>query len=713
MKKAVLDGLIFAGASALALNVSATVWYEPAPGEDGRSWMRATGWSNKTLPTLDSEAVSVNNAALTPGDPLVIPASSAACANSLVIGSMADRTIGLKMESGASLRTKLSFALGEKQDASAGHGVFTMNGGTWYVCSDGWGDYVGKYGTGVVTNHAGRYVMDVSGRYLRIGSYSGAHGKWVQYGGSMDYGDDPNPANKSQVVVGYAGEGVVEIYGGSVSNRLFVGAGDQDNGKGRGRVLVDGGEVSVPELLLGSGAGSRGSLVVSNGLVSASERFVVGYEGYGNLLIHGGKVTSREQPFIIGHSNGATGEVSFVDGQFEATHYYVGRSGYGVLNLNGGHLPNDRNVILGERAYQGMGGVLNVNSAPFAKDGLFNVIYAGQAGSGRVNANADFKARYLKVGSSGADCGGVVSISNDVIVSVTARCDVGGTFSDSGVFMPGKGEVALHGGTLSVTGLGGEASLLVGRSADSWGVIRGWGSVRGSTWGANNLYLAFGRGRIIGDGEGAARVLDLTSVVNVKPADFLIDSPTNTTGWYAMNGGAVYFPRTWFSGKSTYNLGDDKTYAGQPRLVNSLKFTVDGLASSSCHMRGGVVAADRADVHTAGLPRNRRIIGCWRLGVTASLQESAASSTPVAFKTMSITFRYDQTKVRRDDSLELYRYAGGEWTKLASAEVGDPETDPHLITTSTFASDDTVTDGYNAGVFALVRDTSGTLIMIK
>ena len=647
----------------LMSSAAMAVWYVPTDAEDGRSWARASGWSSGALPTLTSESVAVNNATITPANPLVIPTGTDARASEALFGSSATTPIGLAMEDGATLETATHFLLGYNFGNT---GVFTLNGGTWYCCSgdNAWSDKIGYWGTGIVTNNNGVYSMPkrATSRQLKLGVYTSnggvnrSSGTWVQFGGEIN-GDSGN-----SIAVGCAGDGLMELYGGKVADvSLSIGA---DNG-GRGRVLIDGAETAFNKINIGDIAGSYGELEFRSGSLTNSS-LVVGNSGEGRFDFTGGKIEAGSNWYEMHIGQASTGK--------------------GIVNVL--KMPN-----------------YSTNS-----EDSFLTICVGDLGDAELKVNDFLATKYLKIGRGGLVKTGRATISDGQKLWVTARADIGGFIMSDGNASAGHGIVELKGGTLSVNGTGNKASpsLYLGRTQGAYGEIRGYGRVIGWAWDSNNLYMTFGNGKIVGDGYGEERILDLTSVVNVESLAGLANSATGTNGWYAVNRGAVYFPRTWFGSGGTYGFGTDKT-AATPDFVNSLKFTLAS-ASDSNHLRGGVMATDRDDLHLDMLPRNLRVITCWKLGNFSDRNESESDMSPRAFSGMKLTFRYDRASLKAGDNIAMYRYASGGWKKVGTAVVGDDETTP-LIETAAFDSDGSQL--YNAGIFALVEPTPGFIFSIR
>ena len=420
-------------------------------------------------------------------------------------------------------------------------------------------------------------------------------------------------------------------------------------------------------------------------------RIYVGANGRGKMVVNGGEVAAR---IIVGHD------------------------GDGLLEWNGGSLTNAQMIYVGRRG----SGTFTVSAE--VEGARVKELNGGLWGDSaiRLADGCRLDAEWLKIGTEKENGSATVDMGSNSTLTVENEFHVGGYLlkhpDNEGSLIPlaGRGEVVMRGSDIRLIGTS-LPQLYVGRCAKdaysfsgSDGTIRGWGRImqRGFedqySKSVNIAKISLGKGRIIADGFGSERLLDLTPVVEImnevtNPAD-------GASGWYAENKGAAHYPRIWFgSGTQTYCFGTSKN-AGEPDLVNSLRFSVN-CATGDNHFRGGLYAADRGDVHLDELPRTRRIIGVWKLGVFS--EPVTGSSVP--FTDLSLTIRYDQTDVKPGDGLSLYRYAGGTWTRVGRTTVSESASTRTIATRSALASDDN--QEYNAGVFALATDVKGMIILVR
>lgn len=420
-------------------------------------------------------------------------------------------------------------------------------------------------------------------------------------------------------------------------------------------------------------------------------RIYVGANGKGKMVVNGGEVDAR----II-----------------------VGYDGDGLLEWNGGSMANAQTIYVGCRG----SGMFVVSSE--VRGARVRELNGGLWGDGviRLAGASTVNAEWLKIGTVKENGSATVDIGSDSVLTVENEFHVGGYLlkhpDDEGTLTPlgGRGVVVMRGCDIRLIGAA-VPQLYVGRqSKDAYsfsgaaGTIRGWGRIMQKGFedqyskSENIAKVSLGKGRIIADGFGSERILDLTPVVDIinevsNPAD-------GDSGWYAENKGAAHYPRIWFgSGTQSYCFGTAKN-AGAPDLVNSLMFSVN-CSTSDNHFRGGLYAADRGDVHLDELPPFRKIIGVWKLGVFSE----PVTGNAVPFDGLTLTIRYDHTKVNPRDRLSLYRYAGGTWTKVGSTTVSASASTRTIATGSALESDGT--QDYNAGLFVLATDIIGMKIVVR
>lgn len=644
--------------------------------QQNNRWDYADGWKANSgtagvLPTL-SDTVTINSKYVDPAHPLEIREGVDARAHSLRLGTLLGestyrgdgRVMALKM-SGGTLRTDFdsnglnwdgaqSLSIGDSQD---GYGLFTLTGGlvSNHVLSVGFG------GIGVVTNAGGRILLhDVSpesekwyGGALNVGYRIGSTGLVVQTAGSIE------EIRSSNIRIGHQGHGAFEWRGGDLKCPVRIGTG----AGGLGEMLIDAGEGKL-----------------QNGL-------------------------------FIGDTAGATGIVTYVSGRLmESGIRRVGRAGCGRLYWNGAAAFTDRQHWM--VGYEATGnGYMEINQPTPANQN--SSLIAGLYGKGHVVVNCNVETGYLKVGGVTNSTGLIEIGQNGTVIAHQQVCVGGYAMNETdlpGQLRGGFGELRLHGGHVRIPRAadGSTAYLLIGRYEENFGRIVGFGSFEPKTDSETNLRMSLGRGQLVGDGEGQSASLDFHRIVSVTS---LFGNPAEgTNGWFAVNKGEVLFPRTWFgNGESTVtrSVGTDGKREGDPDFVNSVKATVTGVTDSNNYFRGGVCATDRDDVHLEALPTSSVApLGVWKLGLFKTLDGFDGAR----YNTVSLTFRYDQTKVPQNcQSLKLLRWNGSRWTKVGSV---DPRTDTKRLV-STEVPLEKVSGSWNIGIFALQAARPGFVLVFR
>ena len=274
-----------------------------------------------------------------------------------------------------------------------------------------------------------------------------------------------------------------------------------------------------------------------------------------------------------------------------------------------------------------------------------------------------------------------------------------------------SGEIVISNGIIVLTKEQGNtgANLYMGSASGGFGTIRGWGVMKNDKNAAARIMLA--EGKIIGDGFGEQKELDLHTIASIRSVLDVNTGEASTVpsdtenGWYAVNKGAVLFPRTWFNATS-YNgfVGAYGNTDASTNFVNSVNFVVGG-TSGHCRFQGGVFAEDRDDVHADALPSNSGVVGIWKLGLFTNND----TPSPKSFATCRLTFRYDHTKTKSGDKLALLRWENSMWVKVAETVVSDGET--YRISMGSRSC--LTSEEYNAGTFALVRMVKGLMITVR
>ncbi len=543
-------------------------------------------------------------------------------------------------------------------DHAAGYGVLEMTGGTLSA----YRLMVGREGIGVLTNAGGRINLALTDTWddplLVVGNSAGAKGAFTMSSGVIA---TTNAAKngRAKVWIGNRGEGHFDFAGGVISNDVVVGK----SAGGRGTMNWSDGTLTGV-LDIGGLAGSTGVVTITKGRLGKTT--TVGVGGDGTLTLTGKVDRSNDHCIRVAHEAGSTGRL---------------------------FLKTTENGLS-----QGKAGTL----------------YAGLLGAADVEVSGEMAFGYLKIGAKNTAYS-TVRVLADAILAIEEQVSVGGSAIPGGVLgngdtihVEGRGELRLEGGTVKFTD--GDYSLVnlylgrySGECPGAFGILRGWGTIAPASDDKTNVRMAMGDGQIIADGMGVERTLDLNRVVSIT--NLVANAPSTTNGWYAVNKGCVLFPRTWFdkTAEITRCFGAYGRGA-RPDYVNSIQLTIRDTTAPS-HIRGGIYAPDRSDVHVDALPPHDVVVGIWKLGDFSTVNGTGR----IGFSSVDLTFRYDQTRVKDNRTLTLYRWNAttSSWERLTG---GAPAAD-HLISVTGLKPQ--ATDGYNIGLFALVAREPGMSILMR
>ena len=663
---------------------SATLYFAPAAEDDNISWDNDGAWKLdeppygfvNRLPTEDDD-VTLNAAktalagqGIESPHALLVTNGVSAVAKSVKIASAdvngapsatnakTGRVIGMEIREGGFIHTA------DKDDSlqiganAAGYGVLTMTGGM----ISNYAVNVGYAGIGVMTNAGGTVVLKGwpgGGAYrgMAIGSTASSTGTLVMTSGFITH--KGSNWNEDGIMVGRQGHGSFELSGGVVSNRVLVGA----EAGGRGHVKMSGGTI-VNRVFVGVDSAEMNEFDFTGGTIVGD--IYVGTRGRGRMIFNGGehKVHNNIYRLVPDYINGGVTYGLTVGNQ-------VGS--YGEL-------------------------IVKKPGLTFEMSQVEPALVCGRLGEGHVETFVDLEMSYLRVGgNSDAMSSYTAYAGTTTTVRKVALAGGYGLYeysTDSTATYPGTGEIVLSNAVLRFTREDVTTPLLyIGRyEGTSFGILRGCGAVQGKTPTWNNVRMGLGEGKIVGDGYGEQRQLDLNPVVSVT--NFVANADDGTNGWYAVNKGAVLLPRVWLSAASDTRCIGTWTRNAAPDLVNSVGFTLNNASNpgTGYYVRGGLYAADRSDVHADSLPKKGAVVGIWKMGVFSDLVALSAKS----FQSIDLTFRYDHTKVKRDDLLNLFRWNGSAWTRVASAKA----TENPRISCSELAP--VAGESYNIGTFALM-----------
>lgn len=480
---------------------------------------------------------------------------------------------------------------------------------------------------------------------------------------------------------------------------------------------------SAATALAGEGIDEPHSLRITNGVAATALRVYVASSGdtedssyaksgrvVGVQIENGGSLDAYE--VSVGFNAAGYGVLTMLGGTLKASHdLFIGNQGIGVLtNWNGAIRPYGgcQGITIAEQAGSKGTYVMLGGSVSLTESGGQRNLFVGKYGEGRAEIHTDITVPYLKIGGS-TDVTSRYTAYSATTTTVTQAVSIGGyavwvSEQVGTIQLPGCGELVLSNAVLSSLAELSTTNFWIGRYDGAFGVLRGCGKVHGAQWNSNTLRIGLGNGQIIGDGFGEQRTLDMNTVVALYNERANPDDGTN--GIYAVNKGAVKFPRVWFSAAdASGSIGGDPK--ATPSLVNSVGYSVrgvQGVTGAGHDLRGGLYAADRTDVHMNTLPSSGDVVGVWRLGLFTDITGSTAKS----FQNMDLTFRYDHTKVKPGQTLKLYRWTGTAWSCVATKEA---TSNPRMLCQG--IAPQTV-EGYNVGLFALTAyDRKGLMFIFR
>lgn len=620
-------------------------WYAVANAPD-RLWTTVAGWryyggALGRLPRFD-DTVKLNSDQTGPDNPIVIPADCEAVCWTLAIASISG--------------SANNYASDGRIPSLTVYGTLQTPSNTWSEASICVGESYGGYG--LMRVEEGALITNAN---LTVGN--DGIGIVTNNGGRLCL--SPN-ANRDLTVGGHAsGVGTFVQNGGLVRGRMHIG--------------LDG----------------TGTVEVAGGVCQGGIAFV-GVNSEGRLLVRGGVVSNT---VYCGWQGKAHGVLEMRGGTLKGD-VIIGREGSGELLFRGGWFAGS-NLTLGSE--NGGDGNLDVNATDLLT--VNNTFLCGLGGRGTATLHSNMQQLYLNIGGN-PDNVSEVTILEGATNQVGISCNVGGypelVPGGNTTNLLGYGILTLRGGTVHFYGDSSSENFYIGRYADGWGCLRGYGKIAPKNPGTTNIRIAGGNCIICADGEGVERALDLNECVNITNYFGEANAATSTNGWYAVNKGRVLYPRTWFGTASAERCIGDSPYAARPRFVNSVRCSFTGVSGNNSFFRGGLYATDCESI-PAGLPPGD-VIGVWAFGLFKSLNGSAK----VSFSTALPTFRYDHTKARADRPLNLLRYNGTSWVRIGRAMPNDD----HLISAESALSP--LSSGeMNLGFFAVVVPKAGMTVILR
>jgi hypothetical protein len=250
--------------------------------------------------------------------------------------------------------------------------------------------------------------------------------------------------------------------------------------------------------------------------------------------------------------------------------------------------------------------------------------------------------------------------SGNVELTTTAALEVGA--QGSGRLILGSADAP--GSVHAASAL--DVPVIVRATPEAHGLVQGWGTLGTGGTLINN-------GRIVADGNGQIRTLNLTDFARVE--NTIDNPPDGTNGWYAQNGGSLQLPPVQIH-SGAYTWGESPT---DPTLdlVNSLRITVHNQpqpAAVSITLQSINTDAETiyASPHVA-LPKDISLLSLYHVAPAGySYSYSFGGLSQFALAPVEVAARYNADGLSLADgsegALELYAY-NGAWYSADSIEV--------------------------------------------
>ena len=427
-------------------------------------------------------------------------------------------------------------------------------------------------------------------------------------------------------------------------------------------------------------------------------------------IVNGGKVKLNGNSITVGLGPESEGKL-IVDGE--------GSELSGSLWLNVGNWTS-----LGGDMSFGRGEIVVDNKGKLRPSAIYLGFGGGAIGKLSVMNGGTVTTDTLTLGRSGSPAKGLTSTGMVVIAgtgSVVTNVNTTsiGSISNDGA-IKNTGFLHLKGGKYFLrTGASGGCFKLGVDGNSSHGEIRGWGQIAHNGIGTvtqPTIQYMDHFGKVIADGEGEERDLNMRFMWSV--GDSSVDpNEIGCNGWYARNKGRLRFPILYNvkSGYMSHCVGDYVYHGGNPRLVNSFKYTFSDVYSTQRWLWADLYATDRSDI-PAGLTSRvgtGRAIAVYRMGYFDNKYHFGEPDKPYekGYKSAHVQFHYSPDEAKDYPRVRVYHHdgtEGGSW-RLSGEAVYSSENP--FVTTAEFKPSEAT---WNFGWFAVVADRPrGTVINVR
>lgn len=605
----------------------------------------------------------------------------------------------------------------------SGNAAFTLSG-------------TGAIGSAVAGETPGN-ANQTGGTYTQTGGSMKLVYDWTV--GAASFGISGGTASLRNLIASPAsGTATINLTGGTITSTAnTTGMNLAPTGTGTAVCTINNATLQFP---------SSGNIIISNnGTMTLTGTGAIGLgaggQNPGYITVNAGgtytqnSATSSAKCLFNFAVNGG-GQASLSAGTLTAgTLYAAPSSGVSTINLTGGTM--DSTASSGNKGLQfvptGTGSVnYTISSGAHTFSGFGDAILTGNAtlqvtGTGSLGLPNDTKTPgYLTLdqGATYLQDSGSANIVFELGVNGGQMTISGGTVKCRGLNVGttgGTGTLTITGGTVTygrnvfsynIGGATGSGTVIVKGGAFQGvnnynqpdATIGVTGTLRGYvTNGGNSNGVLKQSGRVIADGDGVDRTLDLSSFTSG------ISNPTDntaTSGWFATKHGKLVLPAITVPASGSVSWGETSTDT-TPDMINSVAITSVGVSSGTLSV--SLLADDRIDVAAALAP----VVG---------LNPPFTSDTIGLFKfdrgtfsfgsgNLTLTVRYDDTLLVPDaipaNLVRLWMYDGTAWSNVyGSIDTANKRITSTAINSAVFGA------GATGGLLAVTVPEPGALFLL-
>ncbi len=412
------------------------------------------------------------------------------------------------------------------------------------------------------------------------------------------------------------------------------------------------------DIAWGSTSTTVGLLTIQSGDLTVNSTGIaleLGGLGNGNLVQTGGALTVKGYLTLGAITStivGGSGTYDMSGGTLNVMNEFtIGCKGTGTFTQSDGTITAYKATYIGRGktgTYTMSGGTLNTGTSFTTPADAFWIGYGANGSFTQTGGNVNSYGRVVV--ANGASTSSSYTMTGGSLKINGENSLVLGVYGGTATFL--DGDASSPGYIGAIDPIATKGSFYVGGDANSAASFRGWGEVE--------LRYIYNNGKVIGDGYGTDRLLDMSTCERV----FNNWNPS-TSGWYAVNHGGLVLPPISFDtvlGQVTHTWGGANIYDVAPSLVNSVSITL----AHDCkgNIQGALLAADRTDLPAFGDP-DAKIIGVWDFAI--SLDPDTYTND---LSGATIAIRYDDALAASlgldESTLVIYQYINGQWMALTS-----------------------------------------------